>query len=360
MRRVPLVAVLLASCYSKPDAPQLTTDDAQVDGIGGDTVPNVAFVTSGTFTPNALGGLDGADITCTQLAASARLTGRFRAWLSSPTMSAAQRFAGYRGWVRTDGAPFADELSELEAGHVLNPLRRDETGVDHVQLVVATGTEANGQDAANADCNGFNGSSGGGVLMRSGVGDGGTGLWTAVMPATATCSTPAALYCLQYDYSTIIDDVGPKGKRVFLADEQRTGNTSLAQFDALCQSEATMHGLSGTFLAYLATTMKTAADRFAGVSGPWYRLDGVKVSDDLHSLVAPINVTAGGTYLTAEVYFGAPTPIDTGTQSSTCADWGDVGPLTSTGSSGRSTTAAFSGEATRGCITSQYIYCAEL
>ena len=56
-------------------------------------------------------------------------------------MDAPSRLSASRGWVRTDGAPFADSPSSLMTGELVFPARLDEYGSDLGDQVVFTGTE---------------------------------------------------------------------------------------------------------------------------------------------------------------------------------------------------------------------------
>src|SRR5262245_12432676 len=83
---------------------------------------NVAFVTTRTLNPSTFGGLAGADAICQATADQAGLPGTYIAWLSTTTTNAVDRLAGSRGWVRTDGVPFADTPADIAAGRIFAPL----------------------------------------------------------------------------------------------------------------------------------------------------------------------------------------------------------------------------------------------
>src|SRR5437879_12668371 len=72
---------------------------------------NLAFVSSMTYAPGALGGPAGADAACNQLAASAGRSGSFVAWISTNTTNAIDRIAGARGWTRVAGPALGDQPS---------------------------------------------------------------------------------------------------------------------------------------------------------------------------------------------------------------------------------------------------------
>ncbi|MGH7925107.1 MAG: choice-of-anchor D domain-containing protein [Candidatus Binatus sp.] len=94
---------------------------------------NVVFVTSVTYDGRINGntGLDGADTACQTLANNAGLPmGTYKAWLSTSTVTAVSRLGAARAFVRVDGAPIADQISDLTSGKILNPIALDETGSD--------------------------------------------------------------------------------------------------------------------------------------------------------------------------------------------------------------------------------------
>lgn len=97
-------------------------------GSGGDS--KSIFVSSTTHTGN-LGGLGGADMICNNLAASAGLTGVYRAWLSSslpfddPASTFVQASVPY---VLPNGVVVATDWADLTDGRLLAPISVDENG----------------------------------------------------------------------------------------------------------------------------------------------------------------------------------------------------------------------------------------
>lgn len=76
--------------------------------------------------------------------------------------------------------------------------------------------------------------------------------------------------------------------------------------DKLCGTAASNAGLDGTWRAWLSQSGADAANRLTD-SGPWYRLDGVKVFDHLAALsgeaLAPIDHTEDGSLVTCGMGF---------------------------------------------------------
>lgn len=121
--------------------------------------PNIMFVTS-IVKNGSLGGIDGADAICKELAGSSGLAGTYLAYLSyrrSPTtvINAPDRFAGASGWVRVDGKPVVNTIEQFHKGQVSNAPRIMETGDDvfGTQMqYVWTGTSTDGTYIPNGVC----------------------------------------------------------------------------------------------------------------------------------------------------------------------------------------------------------------
>lgn len=93
-----------------------------------DRVPGrVAFVSVATLAPG--GGLAAADALCRTEAASAGLSGSFKALLPADGASAASRF-DLKGapWVRPDGVPIVDKAADLATGTLIAPIDQHASG----------------------------------------------------------------------------------------------------------------------------------------------------------------------------------------------------------------------------------------
>jgi hypothetical protein len=139
-------------------------------------------------------GLEAADAICNTLALEAGLTGAFKAWLSSETVNAKDRFTGNGPWIRLDGVKIADNLLDLTDGSLFSAITITEEG-DYIYLPVWTGTKADGTSLAGYHCSNWTdgtstfSSSGG----RSSDAYGGwTNAWSPVK-----CNYPYHLYCLE-------------------------------------------------------------------------------------------------------------------------------------------------------------------
>lgn len=178
------------------DAAPTADGAAGSDGATGDpdaaTGGKIIFVTGGTHSGD-FGGLAGADSLCATTASSAGLGGTFKAWLSGPGDSAADRMSqGGGAYLRTDGTEVAASFDDLVDGAIEVPINRDENG-DPVggPTDVWTGTLSDGSLAA-AHCGGFADSGASGLCGSSADSD---DRWTDNI--TPPCSTTLHLYCVE-------------------------------------------------------------------------------------------------------------------------------------------------------------------
>lgn len=157
---------------------------------------------------SSLGGLDGADAKCQSRAAAAGLTGVFKAWLSSETISAASRLThATDGYVLVDGTVVARDWSELTSSNLSHAIDRTERGTAPrtgnaacgAWATVWTGTDSRGQIMRNATCAGWSGTAttGNGA---TGNAEEKTSWWTqecSVGSVGYGATYTAALYCFE-------------------------------------------------------------------------------------------------------------------------------------------------------------------
>ncbi|MBA3550576.1 MAG: DUF4215 domain-containing protein [Nannocystis sp.] len=119
---------------------------------------SIVFITSEVYQGFALGGLYGADQRCQSLAAKAGLQRflTFRAWLSTSTISVADRLHHSRGrYILVNGLVVAQNWDALTLGALENPIIVDEYSQTRDDIVW-TGTLASGQPALGSEfCNGW-------------------------------------------------------------------------------------------------------------------------------------------------------------------------------------------------------------
>jgi len=312
------------------------------------------FVTADSFNVGSLN-VDGANGKCMAAAAAATppLAGVFRAWLANADGSAQLQLGNARGWVRIDSVPFVDRISDLIGGQILYPPRIDENGVDHPDDTVSVATAAAGNGVLVSDCNHFTNTG----MMTIGRPDATADDWTDLM--SLPCPNNFHLYCFGVDHISPLPALPVIGKRAFVtASPFAISPGGIGDADMLCGREANAAHLQGTFVALLATTTASAASRVG--SGPWVRMDGVSLGDNLAAPLAPLNVQANGGYSFGTVWTGAPLPSSTGVDASTCNDW-KVDSSGLQGSSTRSNGQHFYDEgASAQCSSGRPIRCFEL
>jgi hypothetical protein len=327
------VLLLLAGCnwshlsrnWRPPDGSAPV--DGSCDGCIAGEMRNYMFVTSEDYDVVA-GGIAGADGKCNQLAGAAGLPGSYVAWLSTKGASAISRLQTASGWIRQDRMPFAVSLEALRMNQILYPPRIDERGNDVGLLIdpahanerywVATGTLADLSLGPNA-------SDWKDAAVEFQVGDviGGSGVWT---DAERTRSGLRRLYCFGKDHNNPLKAVAPIGRRAFLSGDFFAPASGTAMADKLCNDEAALAHLSGTYAALLATQGQSALGRMnLGSSAPWFRLDGVQLVSQASDfattrMLAPLNLRYDGTYATDGAWTGADAPNQPPTTFN-CSNW---------------------------------------
>ena len=332
---------------------------------------NVAFMTSANFNGN-LGGLAGADAECASVANAAGLpSGTYKAWLSTSAVNAASRLGSARGFVRVDKAPFADQVSDITSGKILNSLNLDENGVDRGGEIVWTATSAAGTlTSSSLDCGDWTSNSN----MASGslgLNSGGPTLWTFTNSFFG-CNSAVSLYCFDTSHTSTLTVTPVAGRIAFISKGSFNPSSGAAAADTICQTEATSAGLTNasSFLALLSTTTTSAASRFDLSVGsmPYVRLDGIKIAD------APTIASGGlldsgiwqhadGTYVSStsesSLWTGSFTPSTVGDASTTCSNWSDNSSM-ATGTDGQAVSEGWwSPFGNLACNNSLAVYCLE-
>lgn len=170
----------------------------------------------------SLGGATAYDSACNTLASAAGINNSagtaYIAWISDFFSTARMRLGvAARGWVRTDGKPFADSQSTLfnnTSNAALHSLRITEAGVDVGTQPVMTGTDNDGTAGASSSsyCTNWTGT-GTMVIGNAAYGAGGwsnTGL-------LSSCTTASRIYCLMRTMTTTLVLPPPVGKADFSA-----------------------------------------------------------------------------------------------------------------------------------------------
>ncbi len=164
----------------------------------------LAFLTSAAGSGNlhswaqagGQNGLAAGDAICRNLATTASLPNptSFKAWLSTNTVDARDRFAHDGPWMRLDRARIAADLADLTDGFLHTALNLTETGIYMANFNVWTGTDASGLAVVDRCSEWTSGSAG--VDGGSGVANFAGLAWTFSLP-TGCDLLASHLYCLQ-------------------------------------------------------------------------------------------------------------------------------------------------------------------
>ncbi len=346
----------VTSSNSSGESTSTTTTDGSTSSGSSSTTgqppqPNLVFVSSQTLVGAGLDA-EAGDALCTDLATAADLEGNYRAWFPSPDASAAGRLEGARGWIRPDGLPFADLVSDIESGTLWYPPALDENG-EHLQNVrVATGTAANGTSAqvcAAAD----------GVVT---VGESASvsGSWTSV--GIQGCEAAVHVYCFGIDHDTVVEAEVQTGRRAFVSSSAFSGSSGLAAFDEACEADADEAELNGAFLAFVPQSFMSAVSRFDLAGEPWINLYGQRIwptADGLTNdgpLDTGVSTFADGTPASVELWTGASQP--TANNGLNCSNW-LLSAFNAQHSRSGLTVEWFALPGTEPCMTEKHVLCFE-
>lgn len=238
--------------------------------------------------------LSGADAECQRVGNRLdRPDGQFRAWLSTPTQSAASRLGGARGWANLDGEAFADTVESLAAGRLFRALTKY-SGYSYRGEPIATGTTPEGLGSA-ATCGGWTEQ---GAAPTAGNAHATTGSWTQDLLAPGpTCGDSVSFYCFGTRYRSPARVARATRLRIAFLSSPWTPAGGVDAADAHCQQDAADAGLTGRFQALLAPAGMRPRDRLnLGYSG-CARVDGVALDYCHYPGAVPINVTAQGDYV---------------------------------------------------------------
>lgn len=177
-----------------------TCDDGNMipgDGCQECAKDSIVFITSEVYQGFALGGLQVADQRCRNLATTAGLPNNlsYKAWLSTPSVPAADRLVHSRGrYILVNGLVVAQNWDALTSGTIETTITVDENSQTQ-DLRAWTGTLSSGQPAPGSEsCDNWEES---GIFKF-----GGTGLsistdatWSYF--GEVDCATELHLYCIE-------------------------------------------------------------------------------------------------------------------------------------------------------------------
>lgn len=305
------------ACGGTFDCELVVAADVTVRGAFTAT-PNRVFVTS-TTTDGAFGGIAGGDAICEARATAVGLTGDFIAFVSDTTTSATSRLSTSRGWVRVDGAPFADAPAAFANADLIFPARLDEYGNDVGDEPIFTGTDWGA--SATKHCLDWTSNLGteDGFATRSEFAGAVVGGWNH------NCSIQARLLCVEIGRDVPVAIAPAPGKLAFSSTDDWLPGGGRADADAHCATSASQAGLTGTFLAAVATTTESIAERFP--AGAIYRrVDGVRLLHTAGALAVdwldvPPELDQHGDWIYNDVWTGAVRFDARATPAQNCNDW---------------------------------------
>lgn len=173
-------------------------NDIPGDGCQECAKDSLVFVSSEYYKGSELGGLVGADLRCRNLAAKAGLLRAltFKAWLSTASMSAADRLIRSPGrYLLVNGLVVAQNWDALTSGTLENPIMVDESSMNNVSAVW-TGTLPSGEPAPGTDfCGDWDEEWGGGHFAGFGDSASVDALWSYI--EAAECLGAAPIYCIE-------------------------------------------------------------------------------------------------------------------------------------------------------------------
>lgn len=168
------------------------------DGCQECATDSIVFITSEVYQGFALGGLYGADQHCRSLAAKAGLQRflTFKAWLSTPTESVADRLLHTRGrYVLVNGLAVAQNWDALTSGLLENPIMVDENSQTRDEAVW-TGTLVTGQPSLGSEfCGDWDDESAVNEYGGYGMSSSTDASWSFFEPGP--CFSELRLYCVE-------------------------------------------------------------------------------------------------------------------------------------------------------------------
>jgi hypothetical protein len=294
-------------------------------------------------------GVAAGDAICQNLASAAGLPGTYKAWLSDSATDAYCHIQGYTGtiagncgqsslptaagpWVRTDGVPFTATIDKLVSGEVYTPVRYDETGALVTNISWLTGTNYTGISNVGYACSDWTD----GTSAHSGTfgsSNGTTIHWTAFGDSTCNGSS-WHLLCMQTGSGGPLPSltIPSSAKMVFVTSTRHNGALGgVAGGDTICQARAAALSLphAANFKAWLSDDTTAAITHVTETAtGPWYRLDGVKVADNIAALTSgtlftSISVDETGAYTGVYNEWTGTNSAGTNNTGDNCNNWTD-------------------------------------
>lgn len=278
-------------------------------------------------SPGTLGSVPAADLICQNAALAAGLAdaGTYVAWLSSASQDAKARLAGARGWVRTDGLPFADTVDSFTTGKVVwyPPILSAVKGQYSGQSAL-TGTKADGTHNASATCNQYSSTTGTATTGNNGYG---YPSWTeSFWSVNCADDFAVSVYCFgTAKTATLTLPTAPPMRKAFVTSTSHAIEADfITKVDAACATQ----GGSANYKALITPAGASAMSRFDLTKALWARPDGVPLQFDLRALFAttpgpllPLDFDATGMRLGSVLVWTGNDDLTASTTTYNCGDW---------------------------------------
>ena len=149
------------------------------------------------------GGLEAGDAICRSeaIAAGLPLAGSFKAWLSSSTVAARDRFGFDGPWYRVDGVRVAASIADMVDGFLDAPIQMTATGAELDRDSVWTGSNPDGTDSGS-NCGDWISTSGFGAIGMTSAAE---ERWSENFINMGCAADLARLYCLADNDSLHLD-----------------------------------------------------------------------------------------------------------------------------------------------------------
>jgi hypothetical protein len=359
LRVLPLI--LLTGCrwlapYEAPgiDAragPDALADLSRVDTSAGPS--NYIFISEGWLLAGNTS-IAEADELCAEEAGAAGLEGPFVAWLSDSNQTAAERVGDARGFVRRDGRPVTNDLTDGTFFFYPPTLTARGLPPDPRPQYVLTATTREG--ATGESCDDFQNPDG---SLTIGIFGEIAYDFTGNTISTVQCSGLLPVYCVGVEHRGQVEPHRETGRLAFVSSPMNV--TDVMEADAICASDAESAHLAGEFKALVAYPPEAAASRLDLSGEGWVTRSGLRIFLDPRDIESAIPLTgiatdASGEPVRAVIWTGAASPTATSSLQN-CSDWTSSAGTTRVGMS--TGTDRFFGDTITACTGPYSVYCFE-
>jgi hypothetical protein len=312
---------------------------------------NVIFISEG-WLPAGNTSIAEADELCAAEAEKAGLAGRFVAWLSDSTQTAAQRVGDARGFMRRDGRPVTNDLTDGTFFFYPPTLTADGLPPDPRPRYVLTGTTREGVTGGN--CDDFQNPDG---SLTIGIFGEIAYDFTDNTISTVQCNELLPVYCVGVEHAGQVEPRRETGRLAFVSSPMSV--IDVIEADSICANDAAGANLDGEFKALVAYPPQAATSGLDLTGEGWVNRSGLRIFLDPRDIESTIPLTgiaadASGEPVRAVIWTGAASPTAT-SSSQNCSDWTSSAGTTRVGMS--TGTDRFFGDTITACTGPYSVYC---